>query len=465
MKKYITTTLPYLNSAPHIGHAFEFVIADIIAEYYRHKLGAQNVFFNVGVDEHGQKIFWSAQAESISPQEFCDRGAISWDAFCWLLKIRYDNFYRTTAPKHHIYVKKFFDEIKQHTFEKDYTGKYCIGCESYVLDKELMNGECPIHKTKPEVISEKNVFFDLAKFAPYIKDIVVNEGYVVELDNLLKEPFDLSITRQNVEWGVPTGDGKSVFYVWFDALLNYLFAIKYYEDSAYFKEFWENSLIICGKDNLKFQAFILQGLLRANDIPQTKEILVHGMILDSKGQKMSKTIGNVVDPVEQVRRYGADPLRYYLAFGLNTYSDSKYSEEDLRTIWNADIVDGFGNLIARMLHLIDLRKVDVNYLTLLPADKYAIGVKQEEIENAFTAYDLKEVRRLLNEEVFHLNKWINDSKPYSIDCADYAAILNTMYWTLSMLATFYRMILKDHRDKIGQALADKRKAVLFKRIV
>ena len=227
MKKFISTTLPYLNSTPHIGHTFEFVIGDVITSFHRHRYGNDNTFFNVGVDEHGQKIYDKAIAEGYSDiQTYCDEYAVKWKDFCSLLKIDYDNFYRTTDRKHKEYVRRFYKEISQHIYEKEYVGDYCVGCEAYILEKDQVDGCCSVHKTKLEKVSEINKFFRLSDFKD-IEDVSLDKTRSNELSNLINEDYDLSITRKNVKWGIETGDGD-VYYVWAEALLNYLLSIGYY---------------------------------------------------------------------------------------------------------------------------------------------------------------------------------------------------------------------------------------------
>lgn len=460
--KYITTTLPYLNSKPHIGHCFEFVLADVIAEFYR--LNSFDVIFNVGVDEHGQKIFQQAKEKGFhNVQTYCDDMAKQWENFCDYLSINYDNFYRTTDPRHAENVLRYYNEIKEHVITKTYKGKYCLGCEAYVTDKDVVDGKCPIHKFILVETEEENKFFQLSKFNDKIKDILVDKSRSTELENLLKDEFDLSITRQSVEWGIDTRDGSGdVFYVWFEALLNYIFAIGYYENPDKFKELWENSLIICGKDNLKFQAYILQAILLANDVPQTAQVLVHGNILDEQGQKMSKSIGNVIDPIEQVVKYGADPLRYYLLFGLNITNDSKYSEAELVAKWNSDIVNGLGNLISRLLHLIDIKGVEL----FSPHELHIAKVRNKvrEIKAAFEVYDFHKVGQLLNGTVDSLNKRISEEKPYDKDCPNASEILNEIFYELRHIISFYRIVLKENSDSIGLALRAKKKAIIFKHL-
>ncbi len=457
--KYISTTLPYINSRhAHIGHCFEFVLADVIAEYHRFY---GEVFFNVGVDEHGQKVHEKAVEEGYEDtQQYCDSAANDWKSFCSLLQINYDNFYRTTDHKHKENVLRFYGEVKQHTFSKEYEGNYCVGCESYITDKEAIDGKCPIHKTELVYTKETNKFFDLSKFSDSIQDVLVDKSKSSELENIIRDKFDLSITRQNVKWGINTGEGD-VFYVWWDALLNYVLAVKYFEDKDYFNKYWENSLIICGKDNLKFQAYILQAILLSNGIPQTKEILVHGTILDANGAKMSKTVGNVIDPVVQVEKHGIDAVRYYLIFGLNTLSDSKYSEEELVSKWNNDIVNGLGNLVSRLLHLIELRSVTLDYESLSLEYDNGIHDTLDEIKQAFESYNFKDIGTILNDIISSLNKRITIEKPFAKDCTNYSEILNEIYFTLKSIIPIYGIVLKGHKDKLDKAFIDNKKVILF----
>ena len=459
--KYITTTLPYINSTPHIGHCFEFVLADVIAEY--HRLGG-NVFFNVGIDEHGQKIHQkSIELGYPHPQLYCDDLSVVWRHFCSVLLINYDNFYRTTSSTHKENVLEYYKEIKRFIYSKEYEGKYCVGCESFITDKEAVDGKCAIHNTELVETKETNNFFDLSKFSDSIADVLIDESKSAELKNIIQDKFDLSITRQNVKWGIRSEDGD-VFYVWFEALLNYIFAIGYYEDKNHFDKYWENSLIICGKDNLKFQAYILQAILQANNIPQTKEILVHGNILDAQGIKLSKTVGNVIDPLEQVRKYGIDAVRYYLVFGLNTFSDSKYSEADLVQKWNNDIVNGLGNLISRLLHLMDIKQVVLDEDQLSDSTLDRINANAKYINNCFLTYNFKELGNLLNAVVFWLNKRITIEKPFDKNCTNSSEILNELWFELHGIIKYYGIVLKEHKEALETAFVNNKKVIVFERI-
>ena len=288
-----------------------------------------------------------------------------------------------------------------------------------------------------------------------------------ELANILKDDFDLSITRKNVTWGVKHENGDT-FYVWFDALLNYLFSIGYYDDREKFNEYWSNSIQICGKDNLKFQSYIFPALCLAAGIPQTNEVLIHGMILDEKGQKMSKSIGNVIDPIEQKNKFGLLPLKYYLIFGLNTFKSSKYSENDLIDLWNSDIVNGLGNTTARILHLIDIKNIDVSgrsYHELLDDTfKKQLEADRVNIETLFEAYDFHGVRLALNSIIFELNQRIANEKPFDKNCTDYDRILRELYFKLNNIIPFYQIILKEKYWDFKLCFLENKKVILFEKI-
>lgn len=464
MRKFITTTLPYINSKPHIGHCFEFCIADVITDYYRYKLGNENVFLNVGVDEHGQKIYQKSIEEGYSnTQEYCDKLSDVWKSFCLDFQIDYNNFYRTTDTKHKENVLRFFNEVKDVLYKKAYHGKYCVGCESFKTEKEILDNKCVIHNTELTNIEEENTFFPLNKYSNQIKDILINKSLSKEFQNLLEDDFDLSITRKNVKWGVQLNNEETI-YVWFDALLNYIFSIKYYEDKDYFNEYWENSLQICGKDNLKFQSYIFQSILVANNIPQTKELLVHATILDENGHKMSKTTGNVIDPVEQKEKWGLSPLKYYLTFGLNLYEDSKFSEKELVNLWNSEIVNGFGNLVSRTLHLIDIKGITPDE-NLLPNEfKTDILKFKENVHIAFDSYNFLDIRNQLNTRINNLNKRFQDERPFDKNCINYQEILNEIYFDLKQLSVFYGILLKEYKLEIEKAFLENKKVILFKNL-
>jgi len=462
--KYISTTLPYANSIPHIGHTFEFVIADIIARFYRHK--GYTVLFNTGLDEHGIKIQQAAQKEGVAPDIFCWTLSELWKTFCKKYQISYDNFYRTSDERHKIGVKKIFEEYfkdEQYIFKKKYIGKYCIGCESFITEKEIIDNKCPIHKTELKELEEENLFFNLEYLKHNVTDILVNKSLSKELKNICNDFDEISITRQGIDWGIKINETETL-YVWFEALLSYCLSAGFEDIPNDFKEFWESSLIICGKDNLKFQAYILQAINFALGISQNKEILVHGMILDEKGVKMSKTLGNVIDPIDQLEKFGVSPVRYYLFFGLNIFEDSCYSEDNLIDLWNSDIVNGFGNLVARVLHLIDIKKIKISYNEISNGWDHQLQNWQIELNQSFTTYNFHRLRINLNFYISGLNTTINTEKPFDKNCENAEEILNELYYGIKVISEYYKIILPEFSDKIENCLSSKKKEILFKRI-
>ena len=461
-KKYITTTLPYINSSAHVGYAFEVCIADVVSGYFRYKLGSDNVFLNLGIDEHGQKIYQKSIEEGYdNVQDYCDKMSDVWKSFLNDFQIDYNNFYRTTDPKHKENVLRYYKDIESILYKKTYKGKYCVGCESFKTEKEIVDNKCVTHNSELIDVEEENTFFPLNKFSTKINDILINKSSSKELKNIFEDDFDLSITRKNVKWGIELNDQETI-YVWAEALMNYVFSIKYYEDNEYFQSFWSNSLQICGKDNLKFQAYVLQALLLAGDIPQTKELLVHGTILDENGLKMSKSLGNVIDPIQQKEKFGLSAVKYYLTFGLSLFDDSKYSEGDLVNIWNSDVVKGFGNLVSRTLHLIDVKKVSPDECELSTEfENYIIELKKN-IDDAFEKYDFGGVRNLLNQSVSRINKRYEVERPFDKECVDYKDILVEIYTELKVLSEYYSIILKEYQDDINNAFINNKKVILFK---
>lgn len=464
-KKFITTTLPYANgSGAHIGHAFEFLLADFIAEYWRYKNGFENVFLNVGLDEHGTKIYQQSIKENLSPQEFCDKQFIKWKNFCKDFNINYNNFYRTTDKTHKENFLLFFEEIKKDTYTKKYEGNYCVGCESFITKKEILYpNNCPIHKTNLIFLEEENLFLNLKKYSSHIKDTLIDKSLSLELENIIKDSFDLSITRKNVVWGIKHENGDT-FYVWAEALSNYLFAAGYFRDRDEFILYWSNSLQICGHDNLKFQSYVFPAMCLAAGIPQAKEVLVHGIILDEKGNKMSKSENNIIDPVEQKNKFGLLPLKYYLVFGLNTYKNSKYSEKDLIELWNSDIVNGLGNTISRTLHLIDKKNVFLDYNSLSDDFKNKLNTEYNHIDSLFQDYEFSSIRLALINIIGQINERFNNEKPFDKNCINYAEILNELYFQLKNIMPFYQIILKEKSDDLKRAFEENKKVILFERI-
>lgn len=481
-KKYITTTLPYANSVPHIGHAFEFIIGDATARYFRHKLGDANVHFNIGLDEHGKKIHDASVAAGQPTIEYLNELNIKWKSFCSLFDIQYNSFYRTSNPKHYEQVSKFWNECKNKNliYKKTYEGNYCVGCESFKLDKDLENGKCPDHSNlETQPVSEENYFFALTKFRKELLEWFEKDCYLrpvnkrEELRNVIDDIQDISISRkrESVPWGVPVpGDGSQVMYVWFEALLNYIMIIGYYNDRKTFDEYWNDSVQIFGPDNLKFQSAIFQGMLSAAGVKHTGALLCHGTILDKDGKKMSKTVGNVIDPIDQLNKYGIDAVRYYALAGLQTYGNSGWDEEQLVNLHNAHLADNYGNLLTRVVHLINLRDKDekfddCNYTDGIKANRELFEIHFNTVEQLWENYDISTALHKLNEIMKMANQYITEKAPWSKDAQDVEEVLSTLYWVLNKATMFYLPVIPNKGLQALNSLSNLRKEIVFPKIV
>lgn len=350
-KFYVTTAIDYTNDVIHIGHSYQKLLADTFARY--HRLLGEKTFFLTGTDEHGQKVEKSAKEKGIAPQEFVDQIAAQdkaeWDS----LNISYDRFIRTTDPDHIKLAQEFYLKAKKNgdIYLKKYSGLYCEGCETFLDEDELVNGKCPLHPTREiQTVEEENYFFALSKYQKFLEELlkegstfVVPEGKRKEVLSFVKKGLkDFSVSRQNVKWGIPVPDDPThTIYVWFDALINYISGAP---------DFWPADIHILGKDNQRFHAIFWPAMLKSAGYELPKTILVHDFI-SLNGQKISKSLGNVIRPSELVNQFGIDAVRYYfLRYGpLN--NDVDISIEKIKEIYNADLANGLGNLVSRVAKL------------------------------------------------------------------------------------------------------------------
>jgi methionyl-tRNA synthetase len=428
-KFYLTTTLPYVNAKPHIGFALEIVQADAIARY-RNLLG-DNVFFNFGTDEHGQKIYQKALDEGKEPQDYVDEYAEKFDGLKTALNLSYNNFIRTTDPHH----KSAAQELWKRCFENGYIekgiykAKYCVGCELEKQDSELTEGKCPLHPTlEIEIIEEENYFFKFSSFGQKLLDLynkypdfVTPEHRLKEISNFVSsglEDFSVSRLKEKMPWGVPVpGDDKHVMYVWFDALTNYISALGWPEDTEKFEEFWgttENpkALQVAGKDNLRQQSSMWQAMLLAADLPTTRRIFIHGFIT-SGGQKMSKSLGNVIDPIEYVEKYGTDALRYYLLAKINPTEDSDFTEEKFKEVYNGDLANGLGNLVARVAAMATSTE---GYQFKLAEDK--TNALWNDVETELLSYSFNEALSRIWGAIKGTDAYLSQERPWQLDLSD-----------------------------------------------
>ncbi len=395
---YITTPIYYVNDRPHIGHSYTTVAADTLARF--HRLAGREAFFLTGSDEHGAKISEAAEAAGMEPQAFCDSIVVHFKDTWKTLGIEENDFIRTTDPRHLEAVTKILTKLKAAKtpdgedviYASQYEGLYCIGCEKYLTEKELEDGVCPYHKTKPKLVSENNWFFRLSAYLPEIKRLVETEELLIlpierrkEVLGLIEQcPPDFSISREKVSWGIPVPfDPKQSAYVWVDALSNYISAIGYGADEQLFQKWWRDAetVHLMAKDILKFHCLFWPAMLLAIGEKLPEKIFLHGFFTVD-GQKMSKTLGNQIDPNELVSHYGTDASRYLLLTQYPFGVDGDIQVARFTEKYNSDLANELGNLLSRVVKMIE-RQFD----SKLPGPHKGLASTQDLLELAEDAAD------------------------------------------------------------------------------
>ena len=454
---YLTTTLPYVNAKPHIGAAYEFVLTDIIARYNR--LIGNNVFFNTGVDEYGQKIYAKALERGQAPQKYTDEYSDYFRALKNTLNLSYDNFIRTTDSRHKKAAQEFWKRCfaKGDIYKKLYKIKYCVGCEMGKTDSELINNCCPEHPgQKIELIEEENYFFKFSKYQKPLFDLYEeNPQFVIpdfrfnEIKKFVKrglKDFSISRFKSKMPWGVAVpGDDEHIMYVWFDALVNYISAIGWPDDMAQFNKWWPVNQF-AGKDQVRQQAAMWQAMLMSADLPPSKQIIIHGFITIN-GQKMSKSVGNIINPSDIVKDYGTDALRYYYARHINSFEDSDFTIEKFKDIYNANLANGIGNLTARIMKLAENHLVG-------PADIYDARMPQE-IKNALDNFEINKAADFIWNQISDLDKYIQAEKPFSVVKDDKERgiyIIKNTVGKLYSIAEMLKPIMPETSRKIKDAI-------------
>jgi len=473
MKKtfFISTAIDYPSYFPHCGHALEKIQADVLARYKR--LQEFDVHFSTGLDEHGLKIQRSAKQANKTPQEFVDEMSEYFKDLCKILNISNNDFIRTTEKRHIEVVQKIFEKIykKGDIYKGKYKGLYCIDCESFYLLKDLKDGECPIHGKRLEEIEEETYFFRMGKYQKRIlehikknKDFIIPQSRRNEILNRLKEPLqDLSISRKTVEWGISLPmDKEFTLFVWVDALINYLTTIGY-PDSK-FKKFWPADVHVIGKDIIWHHSVIWSSLLLSAELPLPKTIFTHGFIT-SEGQKMSKSLGNIVDPFELVKKYGTDPVRYFLLREFTSTEDGDFSIKRFEERYNADLANGLGNLVSRVLTLSEKIK---------PA-KSADGQLTKKIKSSQKSYQkaMEEIKfHEALESVWQLisasDEYIEKNKPWQLIKSQpekFKQVISELLITLKGIASLLGPFMPETSEKILKQLKQNKKIeALFPRL-
>ncbi|HUO56354.1 MAG TPA: methionine--tRNA ligase [Candidatus Paceibacterota bacterium] len=473
---YVTTTIPYVNAAPHIGFALEIVQADVIARYQR--LRGREVFFNFGSDEHGQKIYQKAVEFGKEPQVYVDEYAAKFADLKKQLDLTYNAFVRTTDSHHIVAAQEMWRRCAENVgpegsdiYKKKYRGLYCIGDEAFVKESDLVNGKCQNHPNMDLIeIEEENYFFRLSRYESYIlqylsdKNVIIPEWRREEAIKFLEsglEDFSISRVKEKMPWGVPVpGDDTQVMYVWFDALTNYISTLGWPEDAnGNFKKFWQKGETVqfAGKDQVRFQSIMWQAMLKSAGLPPTGRVFYHGFIT-SRGQKMSKSLGNVIEPMGIVEEYGTDALRHFLLRHIHPTEDSDVTMERFKEAYNADLANGLGNQAARVMKLAEDNLDGPVALTeessqLNPTLCYHLD-----------RYDFNAAMAFIWEHLTQADGFIQDKKPFLMVKSDDPAerergknIISRLVQHLSMTATNLEPFMPKTAAAIKEAIRTNKK--------
>lgn len=457
-----------MNAEPHIGFAWEIVQADVIARWK--SLLGDEVVFNFGTDEHGLKIYLKALEQKKDPKEYCDEYAAKFDDLKQALNLSYTNFIRTTDEHHIKATQEFWKRClaSGDIYKKNYKIKYCVGCELEKTDSELTDGKCPFHPNQDlGVYEEENYFFRFSKYQQALLDIyeknpnfVVPDGKLNEIKAFVKaglEDFSVSRLKAKMPWGIEVPDDPDhVMYVWFDALINYISTLGWPEDKNTFEDFWP-VIQVAGKDNLRQQSAMWQAMLLSAGLPNSKQILIHGF-LTQDGQKMSKSIGNTIDPMELSRKYGVDATRYYLLAKIHPFEDGDFTIEKFENGYNADLANGLGNLIARVAKLAEKTN-----------EKWRMENVQFEVEvsQKLDIYRFDEAMKIIWGWISDLDRKIEEVKPWTLTGEKLIEALKPMVAEIQKIAFNLQPFLPGTAEVILKQFTEstiKSEAPLFPRI-
>ena len=468
---YITTTLPYVNSDPHIGFAMEIIRADVVARFKQ--LMGYEVIFNTGTDEHGQKIYQTAVKAKKDPKSYCDEYAAKFNNLKTALNLIYTHFIRTTDEYHIKAAQEFWKRCFKNNdiYKTKYQIKYCVGCELEKTDSELVDNKCPVHlNLKLEIIEEENYFFKFSKYQSTLLDLYQkNPQFVLpdfrqeEIKQFVKkglQDFSVSRLKEKMPWGIPVpNDPLHVMYVWFDALINYISTLGWPKNQENFKKYWPG-VQIAGKDNLRQQSAMWQAMLISAGLPPSKQIFIEGFIT-SEGKKMSKSLGNVVDPYQLVKKYGTDAVRYYLLREIPPYEDGDYSEKRMKELYNSDLANELGNLVMRITTLAEKDGLTVNNETPLRPSSFE-GQTMKQFDN----FEFNLILENIWKQIKTLNKQIDDFAPWNKKSEDRKDFLFQSFKTLRSTAWELQPFLPETSQKILQATTGKISKIspLFPRI-
>lgn len=445
---YITTPIYYVNGKPSIGHAYTTIVCDILSRY--HRMQGDPTFFLTGTDENSQKNVEAAEkvGKGDDVKGYIDEMAALWSQTFDSLGITFDRFIRTTEPDHLHAVEKFWKAVEASgdIYLGEYEGLYCKGCEEFKKESDLVEGLCPFHKTVPETIKEQNYFFKLTKYQDALLDhigkhpeFIMPESRRNEVLSYVREFMtDVSISRQTMEWGIPVpGDDSHRIYVWFDALINYLTGIGYGKDEAMFETYWANATHIVGKDIIKFHCALWPAMLMSAGLPLPKQVFAHGFFTID-GEKMSKSLGNVVDPVDIANDFSNDVLRYFLVREIRLGEDGDFSHKRLEERYDGELANELGNLAHRVLSMTE-KYFDGKIPTKADAEIAGAWKTYHEAMQSLALHDALDV---VWKVVREANQFIEQQQPWALAKLEEKKMLeDTMYILLETLRHIAWMLL------------------------
>lgn len=441
---YVTVPIYYPNANLHMGHVYTTTLADILARF--HRLSGKEVYFLTGSDENTGKVLKSAEAEGKSVEKYLDEITSGFQSLFKMINISSSDFIRTTDKKKHWPgVIKMWNALvaSEDIYKNTYEGLYCSACEAFYTEKDLVEGKCPFHGTTPEMLKEENYFFKLSKYADQVAEKIKSGEFNILPESRKNEILafiergveDVSFSRplSVVPHGVPVpGDGSQVIYVWCDALTNYISALGYgSEGESLLQKFWPVDCQVMGKDILRFHALIWPAMLLSAGLPLPKNILVHGMIT-SGGVKMSKSIGNVIDPMEVINEFGVEALRYYVAREISTFEDGDMTLERFKEAYNANLANGLGNLVARIMKMASSNLSEpVNVGDTKVPEKY---------KELLEAFEIQKTANFVWDYIQDLDKTIQEKEPFKLIKTDKEAGIKIIKELVERLAEIAHML-------------------------
>jgi len=463
-KFYITTAIPYINAAPHIGHAMEFVQTDMIARWHAGK--GEDVRFLSGTDDNSLKNVLSAEKEKMPVRKYVDKQAAVFEKLTEALGLSNTDFIRTVEKRHVDGAVKLWKACEKDIYKKAYVGEYCVGCEEFKREADLVDGCCPEHPNAPlQQIEEENYFFALSKYQDQLEKLIESDEYKITPTARKNEVLafirggleDFSVSRSTERargWGISVpGDDSQVIYVWFDALANYLTATGYAENSHDYKHYWPADLHVIGKGIIKFHAIYWPAMLLSAGEAVPKGLFAHGYIT-VEGKKMSKSVGNVLDPMDLITKYGLDPFRYGIIRNIPTWQDGDFSIKRFEETYNSDLANGVGNLVNRVATMVE------RYLGgVVPQGQVLDGISLLDFDERMNNLEISEAAALIPEQLKIVDQYIEETKPWELakfDMDKLGEVLGNMVASILVVNQMLMPIIPETASKISATLGGKK---------